>query len=197
LLDQVHYECSTGISWRGGDVEGAGSIHTLEPPDGVASKNPPFGCGVEMPIFTTNQAPESGAVIITWSGVPDRDDVYFQEYHWRTIEVAAGDYFNGVPGGEPTPEEDWFHVPCGVYLWLYYQPDSTKILYHMPSQHWPDRPFGAYMLERELPEPYHTFFPLDGPPRTDVDAPPSPTPRPMTPTPTPDGTTTPTATPES
>lgn len=194
LLDQVHYECSTGISWRGGDdIEGAGSIHTLEPPDGLNVKEPPFGCGVEMPIFTTNQAPEDGAIILTWSGGLDRNS---PEYHWRTIEVSAGDYFTGDPEREGG-ENDQINVPCGVYMRMFYQPNSTKILYQMHSQYWPDRSYGTSMEPASLQAPFHTYFPLNGPPRTDPDAPPTPTSRPVTPTPTPTPDGTPTATPES
>ncbi len=185
LIDQVHYECSNNVSWRGGTIDGGPGRYRTPDPTQAALNAPPFGtCEAWMPLYTTNRAPESGAIILVWSGLPRRDA---PEFHWRTIPVAQGDYFTGewVKG-------HMFKVPCGVYIRAYFQPDSTKLLYQMPSQYWPDRSYGVPMQADSTGPSYHTVFPLNGPPRTDEGAPPTATPRPVTPTPVPTITPTPT-----
>jgi len=122
-------------------------------------------CILGVPVYTTNLAPEDGAVIFTWSGDPDYEALHF---HIDTVRVSAGEGF----------DHRYFPVPCGVYLKLYYQPDSTKQIYLMPSQYWPHDAYGTPNSETDPKTVYYTFFPLDGPVR-----PPTPTPGPATPHP--------------
>jgi len=181
MVDQVHYECSLNASWRGTAESVGGIVRTLDM-TGAANLAPPFAnCEMYMPLYTTNQAPESGAVLVMWSGGPDRE---YLEYHWATIPVAAGDYFNGKDN------RSYIRVPCGVYIRVYFQPDSTKLVFQMPSQYWPNSSYGTGMQDGKTLQSYHTVFPLDGPPRTDPEAPPTSTPRPVTPTPLPSATPT-------
>jgi hypothetical protein len=87
-------------------------------------------CYSRTPFYTTNGAPEAGAVVIMWTYGTERGE---QEYHLQTIPVGYGDTF------------DMFEVttPCSTYLRVYFQPDSTKLLYYMPSQFWPHDLYGT------------------------------------------------------
>ncbi len=184
LLDQVNYDCGNEVAWRGISADGPASLNTLAPnPNTENTRELPYGtCTVRMPVNTTNVAPESGAVIITWSAGPDRDAA---EFHYKTREVEEGFYFNG-----DIADHSLFSVPCGVYIRMYFQPDSTKLVYQMPSQYWPNSSYGAGTDANVDGAVFHTVFPLNGPQRTDPDAPPTYPPRPATATPIPSETPT-------
>lgn len=183
MIDQVVHDSFAHLSWRGGEIQGIAGTHTLPPPQEDQIPLYP-GCSMYMPIYTTNMAPESGAVLVVWTGNPDHDDGERDENVWYTFQVAKGDYFTGHDAkGHVIP------VPCGLYIRLYFQPDSTQALYLMPSQYWPAE-YGTGMLPNKTLMSYHTLFPLDGPVRTDAEAQPTSTPRPSTPTPLPTATAT-------
>ncbi len=183
IIDQVVYDTFANKSWRGGDITGAAATHT---PVYIQQDQIPLypGCVMYMPIYTTNQAPEAGAVLVVWTGNPAHAEGVRDENIWYTFHVARGDYFTGHDSdGHAIP------VPCGLYIRLYFQPDSTKQLYLMPSQYWPAE-YGTGMQNNHSMMSYHTVFPLDGPPRTDAEAQPTSTPKPATATPIPTATPT-------
>lgn len=172
-IERVWHDCTTGYSWR------------TEKPLPDDPDIPEVTCWAWVPIFTTNLAPEDGAVVALWSYLKerDKDDPEYREFHLSTIDVAPNE---GL-------DEYWLRAPCGTYLKLYFQPDSTKLIYYMPSQYWPHDSYGVPDDENDVGPVYYTFFPLDGPIRPEILA---QTPQP-TATPTQTPTPTPTATPES
>lgn len=192
MLDQVHHECGTGVSWRGNQVQGPGAIHTLNPaPNSENRRELPYpNCSVLVPFYTTNTAPEPGVIVFTWSDQPQRDVDNPREWHAMTLTVGTGDYF---VGGIMQGFNHIFSMPCGVYINAYFIPDSTKLQYLMPSQYWPNTSYGTGVIPSEAQAPYYTVFPLNGAQRSDPDAPPTSTPRPATATPIPSPT--PSATP--
>lgn len=158
-IARVYLQCSTQNMWH--DVP----MQVTPPP--TSTVYAPITCYSRVPVWTTNRAPENGAVIFQWAYGPDRSH---QEFHISAAEVKKGD----------TLDLSEVHVPCGVYLRLYFQPDSTKLVYYMPSQYWPHDVYGTPTQQNTLGPIYHTFFPLNGPNRY---ATPSPTPKPtVTPT---------------
>lgn len=162
-IDQIFVQCETQNTWRDDPVP-------LQTPVGGF---PQIDCHARAPIYTTNGAPEPGAVIVQWTFGTARTD---PEYHLQTIPVARGDVFTNME----------IFAPCGTYLRLYFQPDSNKLLYYMPSQFWPHDLYGTADKDFEVGPIYHTFFPLDGPTRAELTATSTPTPAPtatLTPTP--------------
>ncbi len=162
-IERVLYDCTTDYSWREDKPVPREKNKELPDPD----------CYAWAPIFTTNLAPEDGAVLIMWSYDPVRiDNPEFVEYHLVTIDVMPN---TGL-------DHALLYAPCGTYLRAYFQPDSTKMLYYMPSQYWPHDIYGVPKEHNELGPVYYTFFPLDGPPRDEF---PTLTPAPtLTPLPT-------------
>lgn len=141
IIEQVYLQCQTQNTWR------ADPVPVTPRADGFA-----ITCYSRTPFYSTNGAPEKGAVLVMWTFGKERTD---QEYHLQTIPVERGTTF------------DMFEVrtPCSTYLRLYFQPDSTKLLYYMPSQYWPHDLYGTADQDFEVGPIYHTFFPLDGPVR--------------------------------
>lgn len=147
-VDQAYHDCIHGVSWR---------------PENASEPNPELpkipDCYTWVPIYSTNLAPESGAVLVMWSFDPDREDnPSYVEYHVATLPVEKEQGLDHV----------WVRAPCGVYIKVYYQPDSTKNLYFMPSQYFPHGHYGTANYDTDN-VPYHTFFPLDGPARPPED----------------------------
>ncbi|MGF1505791.1 MAG: hypothetical protein ACFB51_11785 [Anaerolineae bacterium] len=117
---------------------------------------PEYTCQTSVPVYTTNYAPEDGALMITWSY--DGQDSQDQDWHVETVRIDEGDALTG----------ETFPVPCYAWVKLYFQPDSTKQIYLMPSQYWPHGAFGAGAEDNGLDiNINHTFFPLDGPIRAE------------------------------
>ncbi len=141
LLEQVYFRCSTGASWRKEPSQ-------IDPNPQVPNPK----CESWVTLFTTNLAPEKGAVLVMWSWGTELDDL---SYHLYTIEVEPNEGLNHT----------LIRAPCGTYLRLYFQPNSTKLLYYMPSQYWPHDAFGTPLEQDGKGPVYHTFFPLDGPER--------------------------------
>ncbi len=146
VIEQVYLQCQTQNTWRDWPVP-------ITPLPG-----PVIACYSRTPIYTTNGAPEGGAVIVMWSYGKSRTEA---EYHLQTIPVGYGFTFDMME----------IQAPCSTYLKLYFQPDSTKLLYYMPSQYWPHDMYGAAPLDFQVGPIYHTFFPLDGPLRGVTPAP--------------------------
>ena len=138
---RVYLQCSTQNMW-----EDNPPAITPQP------SQPVVNCTSRTPIWTTNHAPEKGAVIIQWTYGKDRNS---QEYHLGVIPIEVG----------TTLDMYEIQAPCSVYLRLYYQPDSTKLIYYMPSQFWPHDLYGTINQQGALGVIYHTFFPLNGPVR--------------------------------
>lgn len=153
-IDHAYLQCSTQNMWRDFPV----------PITPEYKEYPEITCYSRTPLWTTNGAPEKGAVIVEYTWGPERPA---EEFHLYTIPVEPGQTF----------DHREIDVPCGTYLRLYFQPDSTKILYYMPSQYWPHDVYGTYTSNHGLGPVYHTFFPLDGPVRG---ATATPTPQPGT-----------------
>jgi hypothetical protein len=160
-IERVFLQCSTQNMWRDTPPQ-------LTPPP-TTTVYPAMTCTARVPIWTTNRAPENGAVIFQWAYGSDRS---YQEFHISAAEVKKGDTF----------DLSEVEVPCGVYLRLYFQPDSNKLVYYMPSQYWPHDVYGTPTTQGQVGPIYHTFFPLNGPNRY------------ATTTPTPKPTVTPTVT---
>ncbi|HEC23663.1 MAG TPA: hypothetical protein ENI95_12190 [Chloroflexi bacterium] len=164
LVEQAYYQCNTGNSWR-----------TLNPID-ENPNIPEVTCYARVPLYTTNTAPEPGVIIMMWTYSEERPA---PEYHLATRPVQPGDSLDNIE----------LRAPCGTYLRLYYMPDSTRLLYSMPSQYYPHSLYGVPTSPPGGPEvlapAYYPFFPFDGLPRN------------VTPSPTPEATATPepTATP--
>lgn len=170
VIEHVWYDCTTDASWREKKpIEDSPDIPQLEDE-----------CYAWVPLYTTNLAPEDGAVLVMWSYFDERDadNPEYVEVHMHTIDVKPN---TGL-------DEIWVRAPCGTYLKLYYQPDSNKALYYMPSQYWPHNSYGVPSVENEVGPVYYTFYPLDGPQRSeDVVLTPTPTSTPLpTLTPTPE-----------
>jgi hypothetical protein len=161
MIDQAYVQCQTQNNWR---ASPPGITPAAVPDDHYE-----VTCHSRTPLYTTNGAPEPGVVIMVWTLGTERGTT---EYHLQTIPVNTGDMFDGLE----------FSVPCDVYLRVYYQPDSTKLLYYMPSQYWPHDLYGTADHEFEVGPIYHTFFPLNGPVRGATS---TPTPSIPTVTPTP------------
>ena len=155
-VEHVFLQCETNESWR------------EDPPHVTQEVNvpPSIECYARMRVYTTNRAPEDGAIVVQWTLGPSRDEDI--EYHLYSIPVSRGDTFDG---------DQELNVPCGQYIRLYYQPNSTKLLYYLPSQYYPHDLYGSELDENDVGPIYHTFFPLDGPSRN-ATATPSPTPSP-------------------
>jgi|GEM_PF-2559180 len=168
-IDQAYLQCSTQNMWRDFPVETTPRYEDY----------PAITCYSRIPIWTTNGAPEKGAVIINYTFGTERTD---QEWQITTLTVNPGD----------TLDNTEVSVPCGTYIRIYYQPDSTKLLYYMPSQYWPHNLYGSLNDANSLGPIYNTFFPLNGPLRGNATY--TPTATSATWTPTPSGTP-PTATP--
>ncbi len=147
LIDQVFLQCDTQNTWRKDPVP-------LQTPVGGI---PDIQCYSRVPMYSTNGAPEKGVVIVQWTYGTSRTDV---EYHLQTIPVERGSLFN----------HEEIQAPCSTYLRMYFQPDSTKLLYYMPSQYWPHNLYGTVAGNAALGPVYHTFFPLDGPSREAIAA---------------------------
>jgi len=139
FIESYYYDCKNNTRWW--DTTSIDGDSVYDPT-----------CINGMRVYTTNRAPEDGAVVITWSWEPSYKAV---DYHVDTIRIPEGHLLT----------YDEFPVPCGVYIKLYYQPDSTKLLYLMPSQYWPHDAFGTSPDEDASPDDqpvYYTVFPLDG-----------------------------------
>lgn len=147
VLESYFFDCTNNTRWW--DTSAV---------EAVTAPNPE--CLNTLPVYTTNRAPEDGAVLIMWSWEPSYTAI---DYHVDTLRVNEGTLFT----------YDEFPVPCGVYIKLYYQPDSTKLLYLMPSQYWPYDAYGTSPVEAqridEVPV-YNTVFPLDGEERQEGEA---------------------------
>ncbi len=144
FLESYYFDCTNNTRWWDTSAVDTG---TAPSPD----------CLNTLPVYTTNRAPEDGAVLIMWSWEPSYTAV---DYHVDTIRIGEGQLLT----------YDEFPVPCGVYIKLYFQPDSTKLLYLMPSQYWPYDAYGTSPVEEEQLENvpvYNTVFPLDGAARED------------------------------
>jgi hypothetical protein len=153
-LESYVYDCTTG--------EGYFDVAEHDIPTEI----PEYTCQTNVPVYTTNVAPENGALVITWSY--DGQQYEDQDWHVETRRVVAGQGFN----------MDTFPVPCFAWVKLYYQPDSTKQIYLMPSQYWPHGAYGAGSIDGGVdPNHYHTFFPLDGETKPE-NLPPTATPEP-------------------
>jgi len=146
LLDTVIHHCADGATWRPDDFR--------EP----VAKEPAtdWDCYAWVPFNTTNVAPETGSLTLVYSYGPEFEDVDYFQKTWR---INAGDYLEDTL--------DNAAVPCGVYIKLYYQPDSTKQIYYMPSQYWPGDAYGTPTEHDMWGVTYHTVFPLNGAIRTD------------------------------
>jgi len=162
-IDQVYVQCQTQNNWRANPVPLTAAV--------VPDEHYQVTCYSRMPLYSTNGAPETGVVIVMWTLGTQRNESSV-EYHLQTIPVEPGDTLDG--------EE--IRTPCSTYIRVYFQPDSTKLLYYMPSQYWPHNLYGTADHDFELGPVYHTFFPLNGPVRG---ATPTPTPSIPTVTPTP------------
>ncbi len=134
-IEQVYHQCLTGASWR---------------PDDAIEDDPDLphpSCSVWVPVYTTNTAPEPGAVLAVWTyGYAPTDPHYYA----GTFEVEPGQALTNAP----------VLAPCGVYVKVYFQPDSTKQLYFMESQYHPGDFYGTTTVDGALDLPYHTTFPL-------------------------------------
>jgi hypothetical protein len=158
LVEEAYYQCNTGNSWR---------PPSDERPDDPEMPN--VECYMRVPLYSTNTAPEPGVIVMMWTYSAERPG---PEYHLATRPVAKGDSLDELE----------VRAPCGTYLRLYFVPDSTRLLYSMPSQYYPHSPYGVPEGEPESVAPsYNTVFPFNDLPR---DVTPSPTPT-ETPTPTP------------
>ena len=148
LLDTVIHHCADGSSWRPEDFH-----------DEVAQEPPPnSSCYAWVPFNSTNVAPETGQMTLVYSYGKNYED---QDYFVTSWRVNAGDYLEET--------RDNSKVPCGVYIKLYYQPDSTKQIYYMPSQYWPGDAYGTPLKHDIWGPVYHTVFPLNGAIRTTDD----------------------------
>jgi hypothetical protein len=146
-IERVYFQCSTQNMWRD-----APPAVTPAPSNQPPSNLPAVSCWSWTPIWTTNRAPEKGAVIFTYAYQKERGA---QEVHLQVALVNKGD----------TIDYSQIEAPCGVYLRLYYQPDSTKLIYYMPSQFWPHDLYGTIATQGAVGVIYNTFFPLNGPAR--------------------------------
>ena len=136
-LDTVEHDCVTHASWR-----------PLEQP--VAKTD----CSAWMSFYTTNMAPEDGTLTVVWSyGRSPQEELNHFLAVWP------------IQKGEGLDSGDFLQVPCNVYIKLFYQPYSTKQLYFMPSQFWPNEGYGTSYVAGGWTPRYYTYFPLDAPPR--------------------------------
>jgi hypothetical protein len=144
LMDRVAYDCSTGALWR--------LDENLQP----TPVDPPLeGCRSWVPFFSTNLAPEDGVVTITYTHSPWYDTPH---YFWAVFLVKEGEGLG--------PESE-LAMPCGVYVRAYYQPDSTKQIYYLPAQYWPQTAYGTAPENGQTAPRYYTVFPLNNAPRPD------------------------------
>lgn len=141
-IDQVYHSCITGASWR--------SNNPID--DDPNIPNPT--CYLWMPIYTVNTAPDDGTVMVMWSQ-QESSDWQAINFHAATISVAKGDRLEGR----------YIQVPCGVYVKVFYQFDSTNLVYFMPSQYQPgdygtpnDGRLDINPADTNSPS-YHTAFP--------------------------------------
>jgi hypothetical protein len=112
-IETVFYQCLTGASWRPNESY-------PQDPD-----IPDITCHVQVPVWSTNGAPEPGALIAIWSyGRSQTDDEFFVD----SMHLNRGARLRlGNPG---------LTAPCGVYVRPHFQPDDTKeliYLNHVPS----------------------------------------------------------------
>ncbi len=150
-MDQVEHDCVTHASWRP-----AGAIQ----PD-IIDPTPNPECFATINFYSYNVAPEDGQLMFVWSyGNRVADENYFA----ATQHISKGQPIN--------PDEVWFKFPCGVYVKLFYQVDSTKAIYFLPSQYYPQDAYGTPATHGESKLWYYTYFPLNPPLR------PTPTPQP-------------------
>lgn len=142
-IEQVWHDCTTDLSWR-----------ESQPQDTETGYVPEVTCWARVPVWTTNHAPERGAVVAVWSYYPEReeDNPEYREYLVTSMRVLQGQSL----------DYNELQAPCDSYLKLYFQPDSTKILYYMPSQYWPHDSYGVPDKAGEVGPIYYTVFPLDG-----------------------------------
>jgi hypothetical protein len=136
LVDRVLYSCSTD---------------TLVRPDNKLQFSPeePLsgGCRSWVDVYSTNVAPEDGIITVTYTFTSWYDTPH---YFWTVFPIEEG---------ERLVEQDELAMPCGVYARIYYQPDSTKQIYYLPAQYWPQGAYGtASELGQRAPR-YYTVFP--------------------------------------
>ena len=132
-IDMVYHQCYTGASWRGDEP-------FEEDPD-----IPETTCWVWVPVYSRNTAPEPGAVLAVWTYGHAATDPH---YYLTTLRVWTGQRL-----------DTQVRAPCGVYLKLYFQPDSTKLLYFMRSQYHPNDFYGTPVSEGPGTPVYTTLFP--------------------------------------
>lgn len=134
-VETVFYQCHTGASWR---------------PDGSYPQDPDIpavACWVEVPVWSRNTAPEPGTVLAVWSyGRKQTDD----EFHVGTVRLSQGARLHLDPG---------LQAPCGVYLRLYWRPDSTGKLLYLESQYHPHDNYGTPGKSGQRGPWYTTRFP--------------------------------------
>ncbi len=137
LLDDMRHDCETHNSWRVHD-------RSLEV----------SGCRASMSFYTTNLAPEPGIVTAVWS-------------YGRHPQVEANSLLAlwHVERGQGLDSTSRMDVPCSVFVKLFYQPDTSRLLYFMPSQFWPNEGYGTASAAGDSTPRYFTYFPLDGPRR--------------------------------
>jgi len=133
-VEQVYYQCLTGAAWRPNE--------DFEQDEEI----PPITCTARVPVWSTNTAPEPGAVIAVWSYGRNLTD---DEFHVATIPVRTGDRLR----------EAGLIAPCGVYVRLYFQPDDTQERLFLRSQYHPHDNYGTPTRHNALAPWYTTRFP--------------------------------------
>lgn len=135
-IETVFYQCLTGASWR------PNQAYPQDP------EIPDITCHVQVPVWSTNGAPEPGALIAIWSyGRSQTDDEFFV----YSMHLNRGDRLRlSNPG---------LTAPCGVYVRLYFQPDDTRELIYLESQYHPHDNYGTPDEDGARGPWYTTTFP--------------------------------------